>query len=88
VKVRVTWLAPALALGSLSVSSRPSAPDLFLVNGKIFTGDATRPYVQGPQFLLDVGNRFTLREVLGLTLSHFVDGQIPARITSWLREHA
>lgn len=44
---RVPWLGLALALVSLSASSRPAdAPDLILLNGKIFTSDASRPYVQ------------------------------------------
>jgi predicted amidohydrolase YtcJ len=39
-------LLVALALLSLSVGAKEAAPDLILVNGKIFTSAAARPYVQ------------------------------------------
>jgi predicted amidohydrolase YtcJ len=45
-KPRMPWLGLVLALASLSVSSRPGAPDLILVNGRIFTSNTTHPYIQ------------------------------------------
>jgi predicted amidohydrolase YtcJ len=45
-KSHMPWIGLVLALASLSANSQRNAPDLILVNGKVFTSDAAHPYVE------------------------------------------
>ena len=70
----IPWLGVALALMCLSAYGRQGAPDLILVNGKVFTSDAGHPYAEAlairGERIVAVGNSAAIGALAGKLTRH------------------
>ena len=59
----------SLAVSSIATKSQQAAPDLVLLNGKIFTSDAAHPYVQAlairGERITAIGDSAKIRALVG-----------------------